>query len=111
MPRPTLGNLNDRKLLPTFLRKWRKKLGYTLEQAAEMIGIDHGTLSRVERGLVPYNQPVLEAIAEAYGVEATDLLSVDPTRPEETDIVRLFRRAGPELRQAAQRVLRTGAED
>ena len=52
----------------TFIRNWRAHRNLTLAQLAQRIGTTHATLSRIERGLQPYNQPLLEALAEARGV-------------------------------------------
>ncbi len=41
----------------------------------------HGNLSKIERGLVPYNQELLEALAELYACEPVDLLIRDPSQP------------------------------
>lgn len=71
-----------RKLRPTYIRNWRHYRRYTLERLAEMIGTTHATLSRIERGLVPYNQEFLERVAEALSCEPADLLMRDPMDPE-----------------------------
>ena len=61
-----------------FIRAWRKHRGYTLEQLAEMVGVTHGALSQLERGLTNYTQPMLEAIAEALSCAPADLIMRDP---------------------------------
>lgn len=66
----------------TFIRQWRLFRGLTLEQIADRIGTTHATLSRVERGLQPYSQALLEAVADALGCEPADLLVRDPSDPE-----------------------------
>lgn len=109
MPRPTVGNLNERPLEPTFLRPWRKHRGYTLERASEMIGITHGLLSKIERQIKPYNQQILESAAKAYGCSTGDLLTVDPSVPgvaAEVEIRNLYRQATPERREIAEDVLK-----
>jgi transcriptional regulator with XRE-family HTH domain len=63
---------------PNRLREWRKFRGYTLEQAAELIGCTHSYMSLVERGKVPWNQNVLEAAAWAYRTSPAALLYADP---------------------------------
>jgi transcriptional regulator with XRE-family HTH domain len=63
---------------PNRLREWRKFRGFTLEQAAELIGCTHSYMSLVERGKVPWNQNVLEAAAWAYGTSPAALLYADP---------------------------------
>lgn len=57
---------------PVHLREWREWRGLTLrELAARMVDedgrqiISYASLGRIERGLQPYSQPILEALAEA----------------------------------------------
>lgn len=66
----------------TFLREWRLYRNLSQEKAAERLEIDRTTLSRIERGLVPYNQGLLESAAEAYSCEVVDLIIRNPTDPE-----------------------------
>jgi transcriptional regulator with XRE-family HTH domain len=47
----------------TFIREFREKLGLTLVEVAKKCGTTHATLSRLERGLIPYSQRLLEKIA------------------------------------------------
>ena len=82
-----------------FLRAWRKSRDLSLEQVAErvmLLGADerfrladpdsrpktltHATLSRMERGLLPYNQLLLEMLADIYGTTPASLLMRDPER-------------------------------
>jgi transcriptional regulator with XRE-family HTH domain len=82
-----------------FLRPWRKASGLTLEQAAERverasearaaaspvarpISMTHATLSRIERGRLPYNQVLLELLAQVYRTDPASLLMRDPSDPE-----------------------------
>lgn len=67
---------------PTFLRQWRDKRGYTLEDVGEAVGISHAQLGRIERGLQPYNQGLLEALATHYSTDVASLLMRDPSDPE-----------------------------
>lgn len=62
-----------------FIRQWRTHRGYTLEQVAEMIGVTHGGLSQLERGVINYTQPMLEKLAEALNCEPADLIMRDPS--------------------------------
>ncbi len=77
----------------TFIRQWREYRGLTLEAVADRVGerlrelglaegYTHSTLGRLERGLVRYEQPVLEAIAEALTTDVASLLMRDPTDSE-----------------------------
>lgn len=70
------------KRRPTYLRQWREHRQKTLVQVAEHLHMTHGNLSKIERGLVPYNQELLERLAELYRCEPVDLLIRDPSDPE-----------------------------
>lgn len=61
-----------------FLREWRQHKGLTLEQIAERLHTTHATISRIERGKLPYNQALLERLAEEYGTEPASLLMRHP---------------------------------
>lgn len=83
-----------------YLRAWREAEGLTLEEVAERIGvlgearresgdvlnapvsITHASLSRIERGLQPYNQVLLEILAEIYKTDPASLLMRNPNDPE-----------------------------
>jgi transcriptional regulator with XRE-family HTH domain len=62
-----------------FLRQWRKFRGYTLEQAAERVGMSHQNLGKIERGRVPYNEPLLDILADVYRTDKGSLIMRDPT--------------------------------
>lgn len=86
------------KLRPTYLRAWRLFRGLTQERAAELVGITYTTLGKIERGLVPYSQALLEAAASAYNCEPWDLLHVDPMKAgRAVDLTELLKGATPEL--------------
>lgn len=87
---------------PTFIRQWRKHRGYTVEHLAGMIEITGASLSRIERGLQPYNQELLERVAEALTVEPASLLMRDPSEPE--PIWSIWDRAKPGERQQIRTV-------
>ena len=82
-----------------YLRAWRLASGLTLEQASERIErlsesranadpstrsmhMTHATLSRVERGKIPYGQGLLEILAEVYKTDRASLIMRDPSEPE-----------------------------
>jgi transcriptional regulator with XRE-family HTH domain len=65
-----------------FLRAWRKHRGKTLEQVAELLHMSHSQLSRIENFKQPYNQELLERLAELYMCDVVDLLIRDPLDPE-----------------------------
>ena len=94
----------------TFIRDWRQSRGLTLEQVANRIGITHASLSRIERGLQPYSQPLLEAIADALQTDPASLLTRDPTDPE--GIWSIWDRAKPgerrQIVEIAKTLIKTG---
>jgi transcriptional regulator with XRE-family HTH domain len=63
----------------TFIRQWRNKRGYSLDRLADMVPMDKSNLSKVERGILPYNQEMLERLAEALMTDPASLLMRDPT--------------------------------
>lgn len=85
-----------------FLRPWRKHYGLSIEALIERIktnvedrvlaegeegdirrlGISQPNISRMERGEIPYNQTVVELIAEVYGVEPATLIMRDPSKSD-----------------------------
>lgn len=65
-----------------FVREWRKHRGLTLEQLGERVGMTQGNLSHLERGMIPYNQDTLEALADALGTDAPSLLMRLPENGE-----------------------------
>jgi transcriptional regulator with XRE-family HTH domain len=98
MPRETLGKIDQRPRRQTFLREWREYRDLTQDQAAEKIGIDRSTLSKIERGRVTYNQPFLEATADAYRCTPADLISRKPERLNELkDVFQTAKDCGPIL--------------
>ena len=64
---------------PHYIREWRKHRGLTQEQLAERIGIARSYLTKIERGSRRYDQPLLEAAAEALRCEPGDIIMRDPT--------------------------------
>jgi transcriptional regulator with XRE-family HTH domain len=81
-----------------FLRQWRESQDRSLESVAEAVVLlsqerahtgegrplrmTHATLSRIERGKLPYNQHLLEMLAEIYGTDVASLIIRDPSKPE-----------------------------
>lgn len=86
------------KRAPHFLKKWREFRELTQDEAADRAEIDRSSLSKIERGEVPYNQDLLERLALAYGCDTTDLLTVDPLKPDGPRLVY------DRLRQAPQAI-------
>lgn len=84
------------------LRAWRKHKGLSIEGAIERakellsdriiaegeegdmrrLGLSQPNISRIERGELPYSQPLLEILAEVYGTDPASLIIRDPSDPE-----------------------------
>jgi transcriptional regulator with XRE-family HTH domain len=72
-----------------FIREWRESRNLTLERLSERLreaqglAITHASLSRIERGLQPYSEPVLWALAaELTQGDVASLLIRNPADPE-----------------------------
>jgi transcriptional regulator with XRE-family HTH domain len=83
-----------------YLREWRRHRKLTQEQVCERIGLlgearraagdtltaptsyTHTSLSRIEKGLQPYGQVLLEILAEIYQTDVASLLMRDPKDPQ-----------------------------
>jgi transcriptional regulator with XRE-family HTH domain len=95
-----------------YIRAWRKHRGLTLEQLAERIGMSHQNLGKVERGRVPYNQTLLELLAEELRCEPVDLIIRDPSEPE--GIWSIWDQLRPteqrQVTEIAKTIRRTGTE-
>lgn len=77
----------------TYLREWREFNERSLESVAAQMGLTHGQLSKIERGLHPYNQHVLEVATLEYGCTVLDLLSRPPARNDKPASEKAKRRA------------------
>jgi DNA-binding XRE family transcriptional regulator len=62
-----------------FLREWRKHRGLSQERLAERMGITQGQYSKIESRRRPWDEPFLEAAADALSCEVVDILIRDPT--------------------------------
>jgi transcriptional regulator with XRE-family HTH domain len=93
-----------RKRRPIFIRAWRKHRGLTLENLAERIGTTHASLSRIERGEQPYNQDLLDLLADELRCEPADLIARNPLDSE--PVWMLWRDLTPAQRKQALRVLK-----
>ena len=67
---------------PHYIRQWRKHRGLTQAQLAERIGISKSYVTKIETFQRRYDQPFLEAAAEALRCEPADLIMRDPTDPD-----------------------------
>lgn len=91
----------------TFLREWRKFRHLSQEQAAPELEVTQGTLSKIERGDIPYNQDFLELAALLYDCDERELLSIDPRAPRREDaLLSGFRSASPEVQNIIATILK-----
>jgi transcriptional regulator with XRE-family HTH domain len=94
----------------TYIRAWRTERGYSLDDMVgrlAVLGVETtgASLSRIERGIQPYNQDMLEAIASALNVPASYLIERNPALPPAKVIDFLARLNNDEADQA-EKVLR-----
>ena len=61
------------------LKKLRKQAGKTQEQIAEAVGLEPGTISRIERGVKGMSIDSLLMFSEIYGVSTDYILKGDKT--------------------------------
>lgn len=69
-----------------YLKEWRKFRGYTLEQVVDRLAVfddeklpkTGASLSRIENRKQQYSERIVEALADVYQCEVTDLLGRDP---------------------------------
>jgi len=92
-----------------FVREWREHRGMTQEQLAERAGMTTASLSRIERGLQPYHQGTLDALAGALHCDPVDLLTRNPLDPEAPWLI--WERLKPAQRKQAIRLLKALVED
>lgn len=93
----------ETRFKPPYIRQWRQAKGFSLEHVAHNVPMDKGNLSKVERGLLPYNQEMLERLGEILGTEAGNLISRDPSK--EGKVIDLVQRLTENELAQAERVL------
>jgi transcriptional regulator with XRE-family HTH domain len=93
---------------PTKIKLWREKRKLTQDQLAAQVGAyleerglakgySYATIGRLERGLIGYKQPVMEAIADVLRTDVASLIIKDPNESE--SLAELLARAPPERRE------------
>src|SRR5262249_45010978 len=68
--------------LTTYMRHWREHKKKTLEFMGEKCGKTYNQLSKIERGLQPYKQDILETYARILECTVVDLLTRSPGEAE-----------------------------
>lgn len=97
-------------LKPNFIRQWRKIKGLTMDelvQKARENGLDttQPTISRIERGVHPWSQPIIECISTVLKVEPWELLQ-DPISKSHANLFEWLRRLSEAEISHAENVLR-----
>jgi len=60
--------------LATNIRKYRQERNLTIEELANLVDVDYSQIGRMERGIVNPNVSIIFDIAEALGINASQLL-------------------------------------
>jgi transcriptional regulator with XRE-family HTH domain len=94
----------------TYIRAWREKKGLTLDQMVgrlDEIGvkITGASLSRIERGIQPYSQDIIEAIAESLELTVSQLVEHDP-HIEKSEVIDFVQHLDAKQSRQARDVLR-----
>ena len=69
-----LRDQNAMDLLAANVRKYRALSNLSQESLANLSGIEHSTVSRIERGLMNTSISVIFALAQALGIQPKQLL-------------------------------------
>ena len=104
--------MKNRELGKHYIREWRLHRKLSLRKLADRMEVEpgvpltsHANIDRIEKGVQPYSQEILEAIAVALDVTVLDLLSVNPAKNGE--IVDLLNALSPENKEAAMKMLKS----
>lgn len=89
----------------TRIKEWRKTRRMTQEKLGAAVGMSGGNISRLERGLIPYTQPTLEAIAVVLSVRPAQLLEGGDFDADHERLTEAYRRLPKTSRHQALRIL------
>ena len=97
-----------------YIKQWRDKSGLSLARLAARMEASPGeemisamSLSRIERGLQPYSEPILAALSVALDVPEWALISVNPEKDGDVvDLMGLIRQKSPTEREQVVRLIR-----
>jgi transcriptional regulator with XRE-family HTH domain len=90
------------------LRFWRRRAKLSQEALADMAGLSHVQISRLERGLSFFSEGSLERIAAALGVRPEEIVSADEVEtPEVAEAQSILKSVKPEDRQRLIAIMRT----
>ena len=93
------------------IRAWRESKAWTLERVVarlqeDGLPITSASLSRIERGIQPYSQPILEGLARAFQCQPADLVMRKPPSKEQIELFSVIEGLDDEQRRRALAVLR-----
>lgn len=101
-----------------YIKQWRQNAGLSLAKLAARMETEPGvelisamSLSRIERGLQPYSEPILEALAIALAVPKWALISVNPeVDGDVVDLVGYMRSLKRDQRERSLKLIRAANE-
>ena len=104
--------MKNRELGKHYIKEWRLHRKLSLRKLADRMETEpgvpltsHANIDRIEKGVQPYSQEILEAIAVALDVSVTDLLSINPTKNAE--IVDLLNAMPDKTKETAFKMLKS----
>lgn len=88
--------------------QWREYLGYTQEGLADMAGVSHSTISRLESGQTSLKTPFLKRLARIFRIPASALLDVNPLGDgrQTAEMLRVWAEIPEQDREVALKMLR-----
>lgn len=87
--------------------RYRKAAGLTQEGLCELTGLTSGSISKIERGIMPVKITTLCNIAKALNVTCDSLLYTEPTKDRPTrNIDQLLSGQSPEFIAAVEHMVR-----
>lgn len=75
----------NRRLVGARIREIREAQGLSLRKLALMVGMDHGTLSKVENGKLNPSLNALTRICGGLGIDLFELFDIKTSTTGETD--------------------------
>ena len=93
--------IGPKKIIRLFIAEWRVHMGLTQQQLADRLETTHVTISRWETRKRQPNLSAQEAIAEALGIDVTDLRR----HPNQPSADALLRGQPPEVVEQALKLI------
>jgi transcriptional regulator with XRE-family HTH domain len=99
---PGAARIGPRKTRRIYLAEWRDRFGLTQKQLADRLGVADMTVSRWERGTSKLTSDVRAAVAEALGIDPSDL----ERHPDQPSADALLRGQPPEVWEQAIKIIK-----